>query len=145
MFDPALRLNGLRVLVVDSDPDSRYLLTTLFESYGAEMLAVSSVEAALAALQQAKPNLVISEIGLPDADGYSFIRQVKALEMAQQIEIPAIALTIFARPSDRDHALAAGFRKHLPKPVDIDQLIATAVSLIAAAAGLVHPTQLLAV
>lgn len=129
MFNPALPFTGLHVLVVDSDPDSRYLLTTLFAVYGCETFAVASAEAALATLRQSKPDLLITEINLPNADGYSLISKVKALEAEQRIEIPAIALTVFARSGDRDRALAAGFRKYLSKPVDIDQLMATAASL----------------
>src|SRR6476646_555635 len=130
MFNLASSLNGLRVLVVDSDPDARYLLTTLFAGYGVETFAATSAETALKILQQAKPDLLISEINLPDEDGYSFVCKVKALAALEKVDIPAIALTVFAKPSDREQALAAGFRQHLAKPVDIDQLIAIVARLI---------------
>lgn len=126
MANSASSLWGLRVLIVDNDPDSQFLLTTLFTCHGAEVLNTDSAEAALALLEQTQPDLLISEIHLPDEDGYSFICKVKALERERHIKIPAIALTVLTRPSDREHALTAGFRWHLPKPVDIDRLIAIA-------------------
>lgn len=125
----SLSLNGLQVLVVDSDPDSTYLLTAIFEEYGVETIAVKSVDEALEILKQIKPDLLISEIGLPKEDGYSLMHKVKALESAEQVQIPAIALTTYARESDRAHALSVGFGKHLSKPFDIDELIETVACL----------------
>lgn len=124
-----LPLHGLQVLVVDSDPDSRYLLTMLFEMYGVETITATSALEALEILKQVKPDLLISELGLPKEDGYSLMCKVKALESERQVQIPAIALTVYARESDRAHALSVGFEKHLPKPFDIDELIATVACL----------------
>ncbi|HEY9675529.1 MAG TPA: response regulator [Waterburya sp.] len=125
----SLPLNGLQVLVVDNDPDSRYLLTLIFEEYGVETISVKSTGEALEILKQAKPDLLISEICLPNEDGYSLMHKVKALETQGQVQIPAIALTVHTRESDRTHALSAGFEAHLPKPFDIDELIETVATL----------------
>lgn len=115
----------LRILIVDSDPDSMDLLTIMFEEYGIEIIAVRSAGEALEILKHVKPDLLISEICLPKEDGYSLMRQVRALDVGQQAQIPAIALTVCATQSDRAHALSVGFSKHLSKPFDIDELIDT--------------------
>jgi len=125
----SLPLKGLQVLVVDSDPDSRYLLTILFEEYGVETIAATSALEALEILKQIKPDLLISEIRLPNEDGYSLMDKVKAFESGRHVHIPAIALTVYARDDDRAHALSVGFEEHLPKPFDIDELLATVAGL----------------
>ncbi|HEY9819279.1 MAG TPA: response regulator [Candidatus Sericytochromatia bacterium] len=124
-----LPLDGLQILVVDGDPDSRYLLTMLFEEYGIETIAATSASETLEILKQVKPDLLISEIRLPKEDGYSLMSKVKAIESAEQVQIPAIALTTQARECDRAHALSVGFCNHLPKPFDIDELIAMVACL----------------
>ena len=129
MYNHSLALNGLRVLVVDSDLDSRVLLTMVFEEYGVETIAATSAFEALEIVKQVKPDLLISEISLPNEDGYSLMRKVKAVEKARQVEIPAIALTTYDGEDDRAHALSVGFEKHLPKPFDIDELITTVACL----------------
>jgi hypothetical protein len=91
MYHSSLPSNALQVLVVDSDLDSRNLLQGLFEMYGIETLTTTSAAEALEILGQVKPDLLISEIGLPKEDGYSLMRKVKALEKARQIQVPAIA------------------------------------------------------
>jgi CheY-like chemotaxis protein len=125
----SLALDGLQVLIVDSDPDSRYLLTMIFEGYGVETIAATSAAEALEILKQVKPDLLISEIRLPKEDGYSLMHKVKALESTEQVQIPAIALTGHAREDDRARALSVGFEEHLPKPFDIDELITTVACL----------------
>ncbi len=129
MCDQSLPLDGLQVLVVDSDPDSRYLLKLIFEEYGVETIAATSAGEALETLKQVKPDLLISEIPLPKEDGYSLMSKVKALELAEQFQIPAMALTVYAREDDRAQALSVGFKDHLPKPFDIDELIAMVACL----------------
>lgn len=129
MCDCSFSLNGLRVLVVDNDPDSRDLLTMVFEEYGVETIAAKSALEALEILKQVKPDLLISEIGLPKEDGYSLMSKVKAFETTRQVQIPAIALTVHAREDDRARALSVGFEKHLPKPFDIDELLAMVACL----------------
>jgi len=125
----SLPLKGLQVLVVDSDPDSRYLLTMLFEEYGVETIAAASAIEALEILKQIKPDLLISEIRLPNEDGYSLMDKVKAFESGRHVHIPALALTVYAREDDRAHALSVGFEEYLPKPFDIDELLATVAGL----------------
>ncbi|MBW4574121.1 MAG: response regulator [Aphanothece sp. CMT-3BRIN-NPC111] len=124
MYDQYLALNGLRVLVVDSDLDSRDLLTMVFEEYGVETSTATSASEALAILKQVKPDLLISEICLPKEDGYSLMSKVKAFESAEQVQIPAIALTTYASKGDRACALSVGFCNYLLKPFEIDELIA---------------------
>lgn len=98
-----LSLDGLQVLIVDSDPDSRYLLTMIFEGYGVETINATSALEAVEILKQLQPDLLISEIRLPKEDGYWLMQKVKALESAEQVQIPAIALTVHARENDRVH------------------------------------------
>ena len=129
MYHSSLLLDGLQVLVVDSDPDSRDLLTALFEMYGIETLTATTAAEALEILKQVKPDLLISEIGLPKEDGYSLMRKVKALEKVRKIQIRAIALTVYARKEDCVQALSVGYAKHLSKPFDIDELISMVASL----------------
>lgn len=115
----------LRVLVVDGDADSRALLMMLFEEHGVETIAATCVSESLEIMQHTCPDLLISEIVLPEEDGYSLIRKVKAFETTYRVQIPAIALTVYAGEADRVQALTAGFCSHLPKPLDINTLIET--------------------
>ncbi|MFN6562459.1 MAG: response regulator [Nostoc sp. ChiSLP01] len=110
---------------MDSHFDSCALLVALFSQYGIKTTTATCISEALEMIQQTPPDLLIGEIMLPDGDGYSLIRKVKALEATYGVEIPAIALTVCARESDRDRALAAGFCRHFAKPINIDELIAT--------------------
>lgn len=121
----ALLRKGLRVLVVDGDADSRALLMMLFEEHGVETIATPCVSESLEIMQHTCPDLLISEIVLPEEDGYSLIRKVKAFETTYRVQIPAIPLTVYAGEADRVQALAAGFCSHLPKPLDINTLIET--------------------
>lgn len=125
----SLSLDELQVLVVESDPDSRYLLTLLLEEYGVEMIAATSTDEAIKILKQLKLDLLISEIRLPKEDGYSLMHKVKTLKMQKQVQIPAIPLTTYARKGDRAHGLSVGFEEHLPKPFDINKLITTVTCL----------------
>ena len=125
----SLSLDELQVLIVESDPDSRYLLTLFLEEYGVEMIVATSTDEAIKILKQLKLDLLISEIRLPKEDGYSLMHKVQALELQGQVQIPAIALTVCAREDDRANALSVGFEKHLPKPFDIDELIETVATL----------------
>lgn len=129
IYSPVLALQGLRILVVDSDLDSRDLLKMVFEEYGIETFVTVSVLEALEIVQRVKPDLLISEIGLPKEDGYSLMRRIKALESRRQAQIPAIALTAYAQKCDRDRALSVGFDKYLLKPFDMDELISTVACL----------------
>ncbi|MBD2460791.1 response regulator [Oscillatoria sp. FACHB-1407] len=127
MDGSALLESGLRVLVVDGDPDSRELLAILFQEYGVEIITASSVSESLTIIRQSRPDLLIAEIMLPDEDGYSLISQVKVFETTHCTTLPAIALTTCV--SEGDRVLAAGFCRYLSKPIDLDELMATVACL----------------
>jgi PAS domain S-box-containing protein len=114
-------LRGLIVLAVDDHPDARDLLKRVLEDAGARVLTAASVQEALALVQQEKPHVLVSDIGLPEADGYDLIRELRALGPGRG-DIPAIALTAFARSEDRTKVLRAGFRMHVAKPVEPSEL-----------------------
>ncbi len=123
-------LAGLKVLVVDDEADTRNFLSFMFEDYGAVATAVASVDEALAVLEQAKPDILISDIGMSEQDGYTLIRKLRSLEPEKGGHIPAIALTAYTRDEDRLQALAAGFQQHLPKPIDPTKLIGVVVNIL---------------
>lgn len=110
------RLDGLSVLLVEDDLDSQRLFALMLERRGARVRSVSSAAAAVAAIEEAVPDVLVSDIGLPGADGYELIRQVRARGGACS-RLPALALTAFAQKDDRRRAVAAGFQMHLSKPV----------------------------
>jgi CheY-like chemotaxis protein len=122
-------LKGLRVVVADDETDARFFLSTVLEECGANVTAVSSASEALAAVQELKPDVLVSDIGMPDEDGYSLIRKVRSLPPEQGGRIPAAALTAYARPEDRTRSLQAGFQIHLPKPVEPAELATVVASL----------------
>lgn len=116
-------LDGLRVLVVDDDADNLDLIKFVFEEYNAQVTSAASASEALQGITELKPNILISDIAMPQQDGYSLIRQVRNL--TEQIrQIPAIALTGQASVEARNLALKAGFSTHIAKPFDPDMLIA---------------------
>lgn len=117
------RLDGLRILVVDDEPDGRDLLTTVLTQSGAKVTTAATAADALEKLQQLKPDLLVSDIEMPGEDGYSLIRKVRSLKKSQGGRIPAIALTAHTKLSDRMRALSAGFQMHIPKPVEPAELI----------------------
>jgi signal transduction histidine kinase/ActR/RegA family two-component response regulator len=124
------RLDGLRILVVDDEPDARELLKVGLSHCGAEVTVVSSAAKALEAIAEAPPDLLISDIGMPEMDGYELMRNVRGLPPDKGGKVPAIALTAYARTEDRLHALRAGYQMHVPKPVELAELVAVASSLI---------------
>jgi signal transduction histidine kinase len=122
-------LAGIHVLVLEDEADSRDLLAMALEQCGAEVSAFGSVPEALAAFDTAVPDVVVSDIGVPFEDGYSFIRKVRSRLPADGGAVPAAALTAYVRAEDRQQALEAGFQTHLAKPVDPSELIATVARL----------------
>jgi CheY-like chemotaxis protein len=114
----------MRVLVVDDDEDARELLRALLESRGASVLAATCVADALAQLAQLAhaPDVIVSDIAMPEEDGYTLVRAVRARELGTERRIPVIAVTAYASASDRARALDAGFDLHFAKPVDMDAL-----------------------
>jgi PAS domain S-box-containing protein len=124
------RLDGLKVLAVDDEPDTRELLKVGLGQCGAQVTAVGSAAEALEAIAAAMPDLLISDIGMPGEDGYALIRRVRELPAASGGRVPAIALTAYARVEDRLQALRAGYQMHVPKPVELAELVAVAASLV---------------
>ncbi len=124
-------LHGVRVLVVDDEPDAREMLGVLLEMCGAEVQTVASVAEAIAALEPFHRDVMVSDIGMPDADGHTLIRAVRTSPSEVIKAIPAIALTAYARSDDRTRALVAGFNVHLTKPVEPDLLVRTITDLVA--------------
>jgi len=125
-------LEGLQILVVDDEADALELLNTILQNNGAEVIAVASVKQALTVLETAtdrSPHVLVSDIGMPDEDGYSLIRKLRQLEAQRGGRLPAIALTAYAGSDDRRQALLAGFQRHVTKPVDADELVAVVASL----------------
>jgi len=114
---------NVRVLVVEDDADSREMLKMIFKQHGVEITAVASAAEGLQAIKQVKPDILISDIGLPNEDGYDLIRQVRQLAPEHGGLTPAIALTGYVSLQDRNHAFDVGYQEHLPKPVDIDKLL----------------------
>jgi CheY-like chemotaxis protein len=125
-----LSLAGIRVLVVEDEPDARDLIKRLLEKSNADVVVVSSVGEALGALEAARPDVILSDIGLPERDGYAFMRAIRQ----RGIRIPAAALTALARSEDRTRALQAGYQTHIAKPVEPVELIAAVAALANAAA-----------
>lgn len=123
-----VRLDGLRVLVVDDEPDARRLLVRVLGEAGAIVTAAGSVVEALAALATANPQMLVSDIAMPVQDGYDLIRQVRGAGLGAK-ELPAVALTAFAHKEDRRRVLLAGFQVHVPKPIDPHDLTAVIATL----------------
>ncbi|WP_017316407.1 PAS domain-containing hybrid sensor histidine kinase/response regulator [Mastigocladopsis repens] len=136
--DPYISLDGVRVLVVDDEADTRDFLTTVLQQCQAEVKAVGSAQEALDAMTQWKPDVLVSDIGMPEEDGYSLIRKVRSKERAGYIslspqqsgKIPAAAITAYARPEDRMRAIQEGYQLHLPKPVEPAELATVVASLV---------------
>lgn len=124
------RLDGIRILIVDDDADTREFLKAGLEYCGAEVLVTTSAYEALPALTTNLPDIMISDIGMPLADGYELIQRVRALPPQQGGKIPAVALTAYARFEDRLKALKAGYQMHVPKPVELTELVAVITSLM---------------
>lgn len=122
-------LAGLKVLAVDDEADTRELIREVLKECGAEVILSRSAAEALEALEQHKPDILISDLGMPDEDGYSLITKIRALPSERGGHIPAAALTAYARAEDRMRVLRSGFQFHLPKPVDSAELVTVVASL----------------
>lgn len=122
-------LEGLRVLVVDDEPDARELVGYLLETCGVEVRLAASVPDALSVLEDFTPHVIVSDIGMPGHDGYFLIRAVRTLRSEEKRTIPAIALTAFARGDDRTRALVEGFNLHIAKPVEPADLVQAVADL----------------
>ncbi|MEH1947715.1 MAG: chemotaxis protein CheB [Nostoc sp.] len=123
--NPPLTLEGLCILAVDDQADSRDLLKSMLENFGAEVVIVTSTREAIAALTESpgKYDVLLADIGMPEEDGFSLIRQVRALEAEAGGQIPAAAITAYATEQERQRAIDAGFQMHLAKPIELTQLV----------------------
>lgn len=121
---------GLRVLIVEDEEDTRELLRDILVGCGVEVEVAGSVAEATEKFRATRPELVISDIGMPKEDGFTFVRWLRELSPEDGGLVPAIALTAFARTEDRTSVLRAGFRAHVPKPLDISELLAVIASLV---------------
>jgi len=117
------RLEGVRVLVVEDDPDAREVVTTLLSRYGAKVRPAASVREAVEKVVQAKPDVVVADIAMPGEDGYALVRRLRAMEREYGGHVPVIAVTALASAEDRKRAMSEGFDEHLTKPVDPADLL----------------------
>jgi CheY-like chemotaxis protein len=122
-------LSGLVVLTVDDEPDARELIATVLEHAGARVIAVATADEAMDALARARPDVLLSDIGMPPTDGYALIRKVRELPVNEGGRIPAAALTAYSRAEDMRRAFEAGFQRHVAKPVEPDVLVAQVAAL----------------
>jgi PAS domain S-box-containing protein len=118
------RLDGLKILAVDDERDAREMLRAAFEQCGAKVVTAASAAEALTLLEEMRPDVLISDIGMPEEDGYELITKVRLLPVERGGKTPAVALTAYARGEDRLRALRAGYQMHIPKPVELAELVA---------------------
>ncbi|UJR81698.1 response regulator [Sandaracinus amylolyticus] len=126
---PDVRLDGLDVLVVDDEEDARALVAEVLVARGAKVRSASSAGEALSLFEAACPDVLVSDIGMPDRDGYSLIRAIRKLPASRGGRTPAVALTAYARSEDVERAFSAGFQRHVEKPVDLSKLISLVANL----------------
>jgi PAS domain S-box-containing protein len=126
---PVPKLDGVRALVVDDESDALELIRQVLEKQGAAVTTARSGEEALRLLETSAPDVLVSDIGMPAMDGYQFMRRLRAAEPRER-RIPALALTAFARPDDRKHAILAGYQAHLSKPFDMAELAIVVAGLV---------------
>jgi CheY-like chemotaxis protein len=122
-------LHGIHVLAVDDEADALTLLRVVLEAAGAEVTTVASPLMALARIEAVRPHVIVVDLGMPEMDGFALITQIRASPHPHVREVPAAALTAFARSEDRTKALRSGFEMHLAKPVDPGELVASVAAL----------------
>jgi PAS domain S-box-containing protein len=125
----SLDLAGVAVVVVDDEPDARALIARVLQECGARVSVASRAEEALALIDERLPDVLVSDIGMPDMDGFELLRRVRALPAERGGQLPVIALTAFAREEDRTRSLEAGFSMHLTKPIELPVLVASVAQL----------------
>lgn len=123
-------LYGLKILVVDDDQDTRDLLEWVLKRVGAEVVAVPSAKGAMEALEKERPHILVSDIAMPEEDGLSLMRRIRALPRERGGRIPAVALTAHSMVQDRLQSLRAGFQSHVPKPVVPEELVEVVTSIV---------------
>ncbi|MFN7927946.1 MAG: PAS domain S-box protein [Blastocatellia bacterium] len=124
-----LPLDGVRVLVVDDEADSRWLITSLLIAHGVEVAAAGNMSEALQTLATWRPDVLVADIGMPEGDGYELIRTIRQRDAATEQWLPAVAVTAYSRPEDRLRALRAGYQIHVAKPVEPHELLMVVASL----------------
>jgi CheY-like chemotaxis protein len=125
------RLDNVRVLVVDDEADGRTLIARILEDRGAHLTCASDAVEALQHLARDRFDVLLSDIGMPDMDGYELIRRIRARESSSSEDrLAAVAVTAYARPEDRQRSLLAGYQMHLPKPIEARELVAGVASLL---------------
>ena len=122
-------LAGVKVLVVDDQPDARELVARMLSECGAEVIIADGAQQALALVERERPDVLVSDIGMPDVDGFELLKRIRALGPERGGKVPAIALTAFARSEDRTRALHRGFQVHVAKPVEAAELVASVASV----------------
>jgi CheY-like chemotaxis protein len=127
--DTCARVAGIKVLVVDDEPDAQTLVKRLLKECEAIVTTAASAAEALERLQAERPDVLVSDVGMPGEDGHSLMRKVRALPASRGGETPAVALTAYARPEDRIKAVLAGFQHHVTKPAEPVELITMVASL----------------
>jgi PAS domain S-box-containing protein len=128
--EPSSDLNGIQVLVVDDEPDSREFVAFVLEQAGAKVMTTTTADEALTTLIRSKPDVLLSDIGMPDVDGYMLMQHVRALPPEQGGQIPAISLTAYAGDFNQQQALSAGFQQHISKPVEPEVLVRAITNLL---------------
>ena len=118
------------MLLVEDDDDSRKLLGTMLKRYGARVTPTKSAEEALAVFEREQPDVMVSDIGMPDQDGYELVRKLRALPPEKGGQTPAIALTGYASRKDRERALSSGYQQHMAKPIEQVEMIETIAALV---------------
>ena len=126
--DTCAKIAGVKVLVVDDENDARDVVRRLLENCDAVVITAATAAEAFEKIQVEQPDVIVSDIGMPDEDGYSLIRRIRALG-TDAGNVPAVALTAYARAADRVRSILSGFQMHLPKPVEPAELIAVIASL----------------
>jgi CheY-like chemotaxis protein len=132
------RLDGLRILCVDDEPDTLHLFVFVLSQLGAEVSTAMSVAEALAAFERATPAVVLADIAMPAGDGYTLIRAIRARSAARGGGVPAVALTAYAEDADAERALDAGYTIHLAKPID-PLRVCQVIAQVAGVAGARQP------
>jgi PAS domain S-box-containing protein len=129
MAGPLMDLSGVTVMIVDDELDARELVRRVLEASRATVMMAESSEEAMELIQRDRPDVLLTDIGMPGEDGYRLLERVREMDRNRGTEMPVAAVTAFARSEDRRRAMVAGFRMHLPKPVDAAELIAVVASL----------------
>jgi CheY-like chemotaxis protein len=126
---PEVSLANVHILVVDDEPDAREVVKRLLEIAGATVSVAASASEAIKSILARRPNVLVCDLAMPEEDGYSLIRRLRVLEQGQKSNLPALALSAYARSEDRTKAICSGFQNHLAKPVEPAELLAVVNNL----------------